>query len=83
MFQGPVKALKEHTKEVYGVHWSQTRDVHMVLSASWDQSVKLVIFDMENNQFLEMYSRGICMQGFISLVLGYFSFGKGIKNGGK
>ena len=63
MFQGPVKALKEHTKEVYGVHWSQTRDVHMVLSASWDQSVKLVIFDKEKTFFLEVFRIVTCMQG--------------------
>lgn len=38
----PVMVLKEHTKEVYGVDWSQTRDQHLILTASWDKTVKLV-----------------------------------------
>ncbi|KAL1139094.1 hypothetical protein AAG570_009155 [Ranatra chinensis] len=37
----PVKALKEHKKEVYSVDWSQTRQEQLVLSASWDCTVKL------------------------------------------
>ncbi|KAJ8026601.1 Peroxisomal targeting signal 2 receptor [Holothuria leucospilota] len=37
----PVMVFKEHTKEVYGIDWSQTRDQHLVLSASWDKTVKL------------------------------------------
>lgn len=37
----PMMVLKEHTKEVYGVDWSQTRDQHFILSASWDRTVKL------------------------------------------
>lgn len=39
--RGPIKAFKEHTKEVYTVHWSQTRNEHFVLSGSWDRLIKL------------------------------------------
>ncbi|XP_078617449.1 peroxisomal targeting signal 2 receptor-like [Branchiostoma floridae x Branchiostoma japonicum] len=39
--QGPIKSLHEHSKEVYGVDWSLTRGEQFILSASWDQSVKL------------------------------------------
>lgn len=33
--------LREHKKEVYSVDWSRTRQEQLVLSASWDCSVKL------------------------------------------
>jgi len=39
--KGPIKVLKEHTKEVNAVEWSQTRNEHFVLSASWDKLIKL------------------------------------------
>ncbi|XP_033740848.1 peroxisomal targeting signal 2 receptor-like [Pecten maximus] len=39
--QGPLKALKEHTKETYSVHWSQTRNENFVISGSWDSLIKL------------------------------------------
>lgn len=38
----PPRTLREHKKEVYSVDWSQTRQEQLVLSASWDCSVKLV-----------------------------------------
>ncbi|XP_072178649.1 peroxisomal targeting signal 2 receptor-like [Diadema setosum] len=38
---GPLKSCKEHSKEVYCVNWSQTRDQHLVVSASWDRTVKI------------------------------------------
>ncbi|XP_033099187.1 peroxisomal targeting signal 2 receptor-like [Anneissia japonica] len=38
---GPLKVMKEHGKEVYGVDWSQTRDEQLVVSASWDGTIKL------------------------------------------
>lgn len=34
--------LREHKKEVYSVDWSRTRQEQLVLSASWDCTVKLV-----------------------------------------
>lgn len=36
----PVKVYKEHTKEVYCVHWNQTRTSDTFLSGSWDHSIK-------------------------------------------
>ncbi|XP_054577782.1 peroxisomal biogenesis factor 7 isoform X3 [Eptesicus fuscus] len=38
---GPLQVYKEHTQEVYSVDWSQTRGEHLVVSGSWDQTVKL------------------------------------------
>ncbi|XP_076357661.1 peroxisomal targeting signal 2 receptor-like [Tachypleus tridentatus] len=37
----PVAVLKDHNKEVYSVDWSQTRDEQLLLTASWDKTVKL------------------------------------------
>ncbi|XP_078374973.1 peroxisomal targeting signal 2 receptor-like isoform X3 [Oculina patagonica] len=39
--KGPIKVLKEHTAEVYGVDWSCSRQIDQFLSASWDHSIKL------------------------------------------
>uniref|UniRef100_A0A8D1V5P0 Peroxin-7 n=1 Tax=Sus scrofa TaxID=9823 RepID=A0A8D1V5P0_PIG len=36
-----VLVYKEHTQEVYSVDWSQTRGEQLVVSGSWDQTVKL------------------------------------------
>ncbi|XP_077000231.1 peroxisomal biogenesis factor 7 isoform X3 [Tamandua tetradactyla] len=38
---GPLQVFKEHTQEVYSVDWSQTRGEQLVVSGSWDQTVKL------------------------------------------
>ncbi|KAL3882792.1 hypothetical protein ACJMK2_029099 [Sinanodonta woodiana] len=48
--KGPLKAWKEHTKEVNSVDWSQTRDEHLVLSASWDKLIKM--WDIGRSQSL-------------------------------
>lgn len=39
--QTPVTSMKGHTKEVAAVDWSQDRRTSLVLSASWDMTVKL------------------------------------------
>ncbi|KAL5011113.1 hypothetical protein ScPMuIL_013418 [Solemya velum] len=52
--QGPIKALKEHSKEVYSVHWSQTRNEHFLLSASWDRLIKL--WDISQSQSLATFT---------------------------
>ncbi|KAI0233572.1 Peroxisomal targeting signal 2 receptor [Lamellibrachia satsuma] len=49
-YQVPVKSVKEHTKEVAGVDWSQDRRMSLVLSASWDTTVKL--WDMSRDSSL-------------------------------
>uniref|UniRef100_A0A8C6RLF4 Peroxin-7 n=1 Tax=Nannospalax galili TaxID=1026970 RepID=A0A8C6RLF4_NANGA len=38
---GPLHVYKEHTQEVYSVDWSQTRGEQLVVSGSWDQTVKV------------------------------------------
>ncbi|KFO32227.1 Peroxisomal targeting signal 2 receptor, partial [Fukomys damarensis] len=38
---GPLQVYKEHTQEVYSVDWSQTRGEQLVVSGSWDQTVKV------------------------------------------
>ncbi|XP_007944504.2 peroxisomal biogenesis factor 7 [Orycteropus afer afer] len=38
---GPLQVYKEHIQEVYSVDWSQTRGEQLVVSGSWDQTVKL------------------------------------------
>lgn len=40
----PINFYREHKKEVYSVDWSRTRQEQLMLSASWDCSVKLVSF---------------------------------------
>ncbi|XP_038059236.1 peroxisomal targeting signal 2 receptor-like [Patiria miniata] len=52
--QGPVKAFKEHTKEVYSVQWSQTRDQNLVVTASWDKTAKL--WDPNHHQSLATFA---------------------------
>ncbi|XP_077977192.1 peroxisomal targeting signal 2 receptor-like [Glandiceps talaboti] len=52
--KGPIKVLKEHSKEVYGVDWSQTRDQNLILSASWDRTIKL--WDPLGHQSLSTFS---------------------------
>lgn len=37
----PVAVLRGHVKEVYGVDWSPTPSENLLLSASWDKSIKL------------------------------------------
>ncbi|KAG8444437.1 hypothetical protein GDO86_009568 [Hymenochirus boettgeri] len=39
--QGPLQVFKEHTQEVYSVDWSQTRGEQLIISGSWDHTVKL------------------------------------------
>uniref|UniRef100_K1QK19 Chorion peroxidase n=1 Tax=Magallana gigas TaxID=29159 RepID=K1QK19_MAGGI len=51
--RGPIKAYKEHTKEVNSVHWSQTRQEHYFLSGSWDKSMKL--WDISRSQSLTTF----------------------------
>ncbi|KAM9233793.1 peroxisomal biogenesis factor 7 isoform 2-T2 [Dugong dugon] len=38
---GPLQVYKEHIQEVYSVDWSQTRGEQLVVSGSWDQTVKV------------------------------------------
>ncbi|XP_048210122.1 peroxisomal biogenesis factor 7 isoform X2 [Perognathus longimembris pacificus] len=38
---GPLQVYKEHAQEVYSVDWSQTRGEQLVVSGSWDQTVKV------------------------------------------
>ncbi|VDI20948.1 Hypothetical predicted protein [Mytilus galloprovincialis] len=52
--RGPIKAYKEHSKEVYSVHWSQTRNENFVLSGSWDKLIKL--WDIGQTQSLATFS---------------------------
>jgi len=40
--QIPTQIWKEHSKEVCCLDWNQTRGQQFVLSASWDQTIKLV-----------------------------------------
>ncbi|XP_078324563.1 peroxisomal targeting signal 2 receptor-like [Crassostrea virginica] len=51
--RGPIKAYKEHTKEVNSVHWSQTRQENFFLSGSWDKSIKL--WDISHAQSLNTF----------------------------
>lgn len=52
---GPVLVLKGHTKEVYGVDWSMTRDsADVALSASWDKTIKL--WNMMDGRCLNTYT---------------------------
>lgn len=37
----PKKIYQEHTKEVYSVDWCKTRREQLMLSASWDCTIKL------------------------------------------
>lgn len=37
----PKMCYQEHTKEVYSVDWSKARQEQLMLSASWDCSIKL------------------------------------------
>lgn len=48
--QVPLKTLKEHTKEVNAVEWSQTRNENFVISGSWDKLIKL--WDITQNNSL-------------------------------
>lgn len=50
----PPRVLREHKKEVYSVDWSRTRTEHLILSASWDCTVKL--WDPTRTQSLSTYS---------------------------
>ncbi|BES93215.1 unnamed protein product [Nesidiocoris tenuis] len=49
----PAKTMKEHKKEIYSVDWSQTRQEQLVLSASWDCTIKL--WDPEMSASLATY----------------------------
>lgn len=52
---GPVHVMKGHSKEVYGVDWCLTRDsANMVLSASWDKTIKL--WNMGDGRCLNTYT---------------------------
>ena len=42
LFKIPTQIWKEHSKEVCCLDWNQTRGQQFVLSASWDQTIKLV-----------------------------------------
>ncbi|XP_067676661.1 peroxisomal targeting signal 2 receptor-like [Haliotis asinina] len=48
--QGPLKAFKEHTKEVNSVDWSLTRGENLVVTGSWDTLIK--IWDLHSAQSL-------------------------------
>ncbi|CAH1798363.1 unnamed protein product [Owenia fusiformis] len=37
----PIQVYKEHSKEVYSVDWSVTRNTNLLLSGSWDGQIKL------------------------------------------
>ncbi|XP_041354220.1 peroxisomal targeting signal 2 receptor-like [Gigantopelta aegis] len=52
--KGPIRAFKEHTKEVNSVDWSLTRNENLVLSGSWDHTIKL--WDLQNSQSLNTFS---------------------------
>ncbi|XP_052811968.1 peroxisomal targeting signal 2 receptor-like [Mya arenaria] len=43
--KGPLKAFKEHSKEVSSVDWSPTRAENFILTASWDSTIKLWSLD--------------------------------------
>ena len=52
--KGPIRAFKEHEKEVYTVDWSMTRDVQLVVSGSWDRTIKL--WDIMRNDSLSTFT---------------------------
>lgn len=52
--KGPLRAYKEHTKEVNSVDWSQTRDENLLVSGSWDKLIK--IWSIESPQSLCTYT---------------------------
>lgn len=51
--KGPLRAFKEHSKEVNSVDWSQTRGENLVLTGSWDTQIKL--WDINQPQSLNTY----------------------------
>ncbi|ESO94916.1 hypothetical protein LOTGIDRAFT_144806 [Lottia gigantea] len=52
--QGPIKVLKEHSKEVNSIDWSQTRTDQLLLSGSWDGTIKL--WDIFQDRSLSTYT---------------------------
>ncbi|WAR09345.1 PEX7-like protein [Mya arenaria] len=40
--KGPLKAFKEHSKEVSSVDWSPTRAENFILTASWDSTINAI-----------------------------------------
>lgn len=49
----PPCILHEHKKEVYSVDWSQTRQEQLILSASWDRTIK--VWDSHRKVSLNTY----------------------------
>jgi len=58
--KGPLYNFKEHSQEVYGVHWSQTRNEQLILSASWDKTIKL--WDIKHPRSIQSFlgHEGVC-----------------------
>lgn len=52
--QEPISVLHEHNKIVCSLDWNQTRAEQYLLSASWDQTVK--VWDVERTLCLSTYS---------------------------
>lgn len=52
--KGPVKIAKEHVKEICSVDWNQNRANQLVLSASWDKTIKL--WDINHPSSLMTYT---------------------------
>ncbi|XP_030626909.1 peroxisomal biogenesis factor 7 [Chanos chanos] len=50
---GPLQVLKEHTQEVYAVDWSQTRGENLVVSGSWDHTVR--VWDPEQSRCVGVF----------------------------
>ncbi|TWW68487.1 Peroxisomal targeting signal 2 receptor [Takifugu flavidus] len=59
----PLRVVKEHTQEVYSVDWSQTRGENLIVSGSWDQTIKVA------EQVNRLVEAGVSVGGRFEAVL--------------
>ena len=72
-FQDPLSVKKEHLQEVYSIDWGGTRDNQLLLTASWDHTIKLVSKILLHQYYSTLHQFYTTLHQYYSTLHQYYS----------